>query len=560
MTAPIVLFVYNRPLHALQTLESLNKNRLADESELIIFSDGPKNTSTDKQLVAETRKVIRLKQWCAHIKIIEHNKNLGLATNIENGVTEVVNKYGRVIVLEDDLITSKGFLQYMNEALTLYENDEKVMHISGYMFPVKRKLPSTFFYNTASCWGWGTWKRAWDKYNPDARELYEQISPAAVEKFNIEGAYGFDKQLKANVEGTKKTWGVKWYASIFLNNGFSLHPYPSLVNNIGHDLTGENSVKTFRFNWGQLADTVEVKKIPIVESKKARKEMNLFYKRKISTLQKVKIHLSHKLRKNFSEDTLLLIRGLKNRKIRMLTSLKKAPRHTEMTTKIFGPEIKLGDSLSFYHLYKEIFVKELYKFKTDNEKPFIIDGGANIGMSCIYFKTLFPNARILAFEADIKIFELLKFNIESFNFKNIELHNLALWKEEGKLLFSSDGADGGKVTSNSEPTANLTQVKAIALKNYLNEPVDMLKLDIEGAETLVLESCKDLLHNVKNIFVEYHSFVNQPQSLGKILSILESNGFRYYIDNEGVFSTNPLFQINSYQNMDNQLNIFGSRE
>ena len=175
--APIVLFVYNRPWHTLQTLNALMKNELADQHVLYIYSDGPKIKAANDEVkkIEEVRKLIRTKQWCKEVYIVESETNRGLADSIINGVTEIVNKHGKIIVLEDDLITSAGFLNYMNIALNLYKNEKNVMHISGYMFPTEKKLPETFFLVFTSCWGWGTWDRAWQSFDLSARNLLSKV-------------------------------------------------------------------------------------------------------------------------------------------------------------------------------------------------------------------------------------------------------------------------------------------------------------------------------------------------------------------------------------------------
>ena len=175
--APIVLFVYNRPWHTEQTLEALSANKEVQESILYIYADGPKENTTSEELekIAQVRKVLRNKQWCKEVKIIESVNNKGLADSIIEGVTTVVNNHGKVIVLEDDIVVSTGFLKYMNDALNLYENEEKVMHISGYMFPVKERLPETFFYKQASCWGWATWANRWEELKTSPKEIYNQL-------------------------------------------------------------------------------------------------------------------------------------------------------------------------------------------------------------------------------------------------------------------------------------------------------------------------------------------------------------------------------------------------
>jgi GT2 family glycosyltransferase len=165
--APIVLFTYNRPVHTKQTIDALLKNTLATDSDIIIFSDYPK-TEKVVESVKQTREYLKTIKGFRSIKIIERNENFGLANNIIDGVTTVVNQYGKIIVLEDDLLTSPYFLRYMNEALMLYENEKDVVCIHGYIYPVKQKLPDTFFLRGADCWGWATWKHGWDIFNPDS--------------------------------------------------------------------------------------------------------------------------------------------------------------------------------------------------------------------------------------------------------------------------------------------------------------------------------------------------------------------------------------------------------
>jgi len=278
--APIVLFVYNRPEHTRRTLEALANNDLADKSRLYIFSDGPSEPSSSLELekITEVRKVIRERNWCKKIHIVERPGNLGLADSIIGGVSEVVNQYGKIIVLEDDMITSPGFLQFMNDALNEYHVDEEVMHISGYMFPIKGDLPETFFFNVTSCWGWGTWQRAWQHFKGDTRQLYQEIIHSGqVDRSNVEGQYDYLEELRMNLDGTIKTWAVKWYASMFLNKGLSLHPRRSLVDNIGVDGSGINSAITDRFKVKKLASSIEVTRIEKVESLVARNRIKQFY-------------------------------------------------------------------------------------------------------------------------------------------------------------------------------------------------------------------------------------------------------------------------------------------
>jgi hypothetical protein len=273
---PIALFAYARPDHLKQTLEGLKRNQVP---LIYAFCDGPKDESK-KEAVTEVRSIIRSVDW-AEIIITEREENWGLAYSIKTGVTEVLKKYDKIIVVEDDISFSSGFYQYMVDALNLYTYEEEVMHISAYMFPIKKQLPETLFYNVNSCWGWGTWKRAWDKYIDDTLFLYQKIEKLnKADMFYYNGGQGnaFFKQLEENLKGNIDTWAVKWHTSIYLNNGYCLHPGKSLVNNIGNDGSGTNSRSSSHHYNKELAENIEVIKIPIKKNKAIYKYINNYYR------------------------------------------------------------------------------------------------------------------------------------------------------------------------------------------------------------------------------------------------------------------------------------------
>jgi len=259
--APIVLFVYNRPDHTRRTIEALVKNTGARESELFIYSDAPKNASAEASVMA-VRTYLKAISGFKQVTITERERNWGLADSIVDGVSTIVNQYGKVVVLEDDIVTSPHFLTYMNQALALYEHDDRVMHVSGYFHPVDPKgLPDTFFYNQASCWGWGTWKRAWQTYNGDTSALYTQLrtKPIAHEYY-----VACLSQLRGNLRGSITTWAAKWQASILLHRGLCLHPAHSYVTNIGHDGSGIHSERNASFSVvpEELNQTPTLNKVP----------------------------------------------------------------------------------------------------------------------------------------------------------------------------------------------------------------------------------------------------------------------------------------------------------
>ena len=239
--APIALFVYNRPEHTRRTIKFLKQNLLAEESRLFIFSDASKNESS-QLLVEEVREIIRSIDGFLEVQIIERKSNLGLADSIIDGVSRLVKEYGKVIVFEDDLISSSYTLQYFNDALNRYQNEDKVMHVGAYMYALNdESLPETFFYRAATSWGWATWDRAWMNFEPDIDQLISQFNTEKKHQFSIEGTMNFWKQIEEFKSGKNNSWAIRWYASIFLKGGLTLNPSQSLINNIGHDGTGIHS-------------------------------------------------------------------------------------------------------------------------------------------------------------------------------------------------------------------------------------------------------------------------------------------------------------------------------
>lgn len=264
----------------------------------------------------------------------------------------------------------------------------------------------------------------------------------------------------------------------------------------------------------------------------------------------------------FFETALHIYRLFKEREYRAYHFLESRfgakARYVDGKTKIHGWDVFFPDSQSFLSNYKEIFLEKIYAFKSDNPAPVILDLGANIGLSVLFFKSLYPEAKITAFEADPKIFTYLKKNIEGNALVDVELINRAAWNEETRLKFSPDGADGGSVAS-AEADSSL-EVEAIDIADFFKgRKIDFLKMDIEGAETTVLPACREYLREVKFLFVEYHSRAGQRQDLDKIIHIITQAGFRIHCHN--VFkSPSPFLELMEKSGFDLQLNIFGCRD
>ncbi len=293
--APIALFVYNRPDHTRRTLKFLRENLLAEESRLFIFSDAAKDESQNDK-VDKVRQIIKAVEGFKSVQVIERKSNFGLANSIIDGVSMLTEKYGRIIVFEDDLISSPYTLQYFNDALKRYENTDRVMHIGAYMYPLKnRVLPQTFFYRAASSWGWATWDRAWKYFEPDIDKIITSFDSSKRYQFSIEGTMNFWKQVREFKRGKNNSWAIRWYASIFLNDGLTLNPAASLINNIGHDGTGIHSGKNNIYDVKVSNRKVTEFPTEIKENREAYNAIKDFLKhRKGSLLERVVRFISEK--------------------------------------------------------------------------------------------------------------------------------------------------------------------------------------------------------------------------------------------------------------------------
>lgn len=244
------------------------------------------------------------------------------------------------------------------------------------------------------------------------------------------------------------------------------------------------------------------------------------------------------------------------RKYREIARLRLLPRYHATKSNILGTPIEIPDSTSFLEMYGEIFEQEMYCFRASSPTAYIIDGGANIGLSILYFKKIYPKSQIVGFEPDDEIFSILKRNVQKSGYKNIELICRALSSSETSLKFMAEGSYAGRIARDYDPQDKVVQ--SVRLRNYLHRRVDLLKLNIEGAETEVLEDCADLLGNVENIALEYHSFAEEQQTLHTVINILANVGFRLHV-NPLRPCPQPLMYRDVLLGMDLQLYIFAFR-
>lgn len=243
--SPIVVFGFNRPVHLRQTLAALSENFGAEESDLIIFIDGPRDTNDETLIQACVEVSNDFVHRFRSFKLVQGPSNQGLAKSIISGISEVLEKYPTIIVVEDDLVTSPYFLDFINRGLDRFAEDPEVASIHGFVTPFKKPLSEPFFMRGADCWGWGTWRDRWQLFNPNGQELLDQLeSRELLKEFDLGGAYPFSGMLKDQIAGKNNSWAIRWHASMFLQDKLTLYPARTYVVNIGFDGSGTHTGHT----------------------------------------------------------------------------------------------------------------------------------------------------------------------------------------------------------------------------------------------------------------------------------------------------------------------------
>lgn len=279
MKAPILLFAYARPVHVRRTIEALRCNFLSNLSDLIVFSDGAASLNKQEN-VDEVRSCLANITGFRSVTIHHRSQNYGLAKSIIEGVTQVLSEYDRLIVLEDDMVTSPYFLTYMNEALERFAEDERIISVHGWRFPTDKVLPEAFFLHGADCWGWGTWARGWRLFNSNGQELLGEIDRRGLRKaFDVNGTYPYSKMLEDQINGFNNSWAIRWYASAFLAGKLTLYPGRSLVHNIGNDSSGTHCGKTDSLDAKLSSTPIDLEHVHVTPSIEGRAAMEDFFRR-----------------------------------------------------------------------------------------------------------------------------------------------------------------------------------------------------------------------------------------------------------------------------------------
>lgn len=250
MISPICLFTYNRLHETKQTIAALQANYLAEESDLIVFSDGAKNEVSQLKVDA-VREYLKTISGFKTIKIIESSNNKGLANSIISGVSEVIKQYAKVIVLEDDLVTSKNFLCFMNQALNFYEVNNRIFSISGYSFdlPSLNGIEKDFYYGyRASSWGWATWADRWENVDWEAG-AYKKVLYNPLQHFKfMRGGSDMPLMLWRQMNGKLDSWAIRWCLQQFLDNKLTVFPTKSKIKSIGFGVDATHTNINTRFD------------------------------------------------------------------------------------------------------------------------------------------------------------------------------------------------------------------------------------------------------------------------------------------------------------------------
>lgn len=269
--APVILFAYARPDHLRATLESLQRDPLAGQTHVTVYCDAPKHAGHAAGVQAVRALVSQAQYGFSSFTPVYREFNLGLARSVIAGVTEALQHSERVIVLEDDLVLSPCFLDYMNSGLDRYAADTGVASIHGYSYPTAELLPETFFLRGADCWGWATWRRAWMQFEADGERLLRALRARGLtRRFDMDGAYPYTRMLEDQIAGRNDSWAIRWHASCFLAEMLTLHPGRSLVENIGNDGSGTHRGDTDIYSRTPSVAHISVERLPLVENQSAR--------------------------------------------------------------------------------------------------------------------------------------------------------------------------------------------------------------------------------------------------------------------------------------------------
>lgn len=584
--APVVVFAYKRPDTLQRMLRSLASNAESAGTHLVIFCDGPKQGAGPRELkgIEAVRQVATSVQGFKLVEVVAAEKNKGLARSVIDGVTHATERFGRAIIVEDDAVLSPYFLQFMNEALDQFSEEEMVFSVGSWNYFVDpAAVKGNFFFRYPDSLAWATWKRSWDLFEKDGAKLLAGLKQRKlIDRLDGDGQVSyFSRMLEAQVKGRIDSWAIRWTANCILQGKLNYFPRTTLALNegFGEDATHEREGAAPYAGLRLAMEPQPVLPLPVEEDPVAMQHWTAFIKyhfeggsdpslkgRVWRNMPKSVQERYHGIKRSRAVEATVdglktaarrVVYGKPREEDRLIAEAAKFPRFTDTTIAYKGWRLKVTDMLSVAWQIKEFFGEERMKFHTESAAPVVVDCGANVGVSVLYCKSGHPQARVICFEPDPQVRACLEENIMINGIKGVEVRNEVVWTHAEGVAFSSDGADGGSVLRDG-PKVTMPSVR---LKDVLreHESIDLLKIDIEGAETEVLLDCAEELERVKFLYVEYHSFPESPQRLDELLHVLRTRGFRYYIHSIGVHHEHP-FAGPGRAEMDVQLDIHAIRQ
>jgi len=411
--APIVIFTYSRLDSLKKTIKYLKLNRLSKYSDLYIFSDHYRSR-IDKESVLEVRKFLKHINGFKKIKIIFRKRNFGLSKNIVSGVSLIVKKYGKIIVLEDDILVSSNFLNYMNFALNKYQSNKKVWHINSWNYQLGKdnNFTNTFFTRLMNCWGWGTWSDRWKYFSKDTNAILRKFNTKDIYGFNMDNSFNYWSQILRNKKGIINTWAIFWYASIYKKKSLCLSPTESLSNNIGFDNFSESQPNELN-SFYMINKDFFLKKKKFFTFPNEVEENTFFFKKIISILKSTK-------KNNFFVRFLLkLLRYLKFNSFSSANFISKYILLSGYNSLLINKfkvdtfknqkKINLINSPSFKLLFDTIL---LYKKKYGKFPKKILDVGGGLGENILSLKNTYKikiNCTILENDTLVRIIKENKF-------------------------------------------------------------------------------------------------------------------------------------------------------
>ena len=500
---PILFLIYNRPEKTQKVFDVLKRLR---PSTIFVAADGPKeNKPNDLMKCKATREIVSGGiNWKCDTRFLLRDSNLGCRLAVSSAITWFFEEVKEGIVLEEDCLPGEDFFRFCQELLSKYRNTEEVFHIGGASFLQKTVSSTDYYFSVFThIWGWATWRRAWKHYDVDMsdfRSFEETMLPRSVRRDPESRKYWMNIFSQVH-EKRMDTWDYQWTYAMWRNTGLAINPGRNLVSNIGfessashtREATGLANIPVSRMGF-PLRHPKSIRPTKWADRYSARYVFGIPYRSRLHRMgQFAKMIIRNAVpfgiiqsRKRKRSEGFESMDGVQNEDV--IALLRDIPRFTKTMVRASGLSIDIIDKLSFVFMYQEIFGKEIYKFNSKSEQVIIVDCGANIGLSVMYFKRLYPAARIIAFEPDPIAFEVLRANVVRNGFSGVELHNSALWSIDGESSFVPDGADGGRL-SVASAGPGLVNVKVESLRRYLGPRIDMLKIDIEGAEFEVSRGC-----------------------------------------------------------------------